>query len=665
MNTSKRMNTFVATAVAIPLAASSLVIPQAKAAEGLNISSEDTINLTVKTSGLPEGTDIKLLNRKGEEISTKQVNSNSALKFTYENDFDNNHFVTLEVDGNKYVPSEGKCFGKNNETEEKIPDPTITSTAASVVDEAQDVSEEDIDSRDDTISNDLSEEDVDASGNESPVLPDGLVDELEKDNNTSEDTAPTEEKEKENNTNGEAETTVATPSDEENTSNSSEKPTVNENEPNNSDSEPSSTETTTQPKLNTDGSNTPVADPMSLVIEKGGKEISTINYVEMKDGSIHVLGEYKEEDVKALNSLYEANPMISLGDAVGEDVEIPEGVQEFIDKLKEIKDTQEYEWFKENADKIQAAVDTIGGATEILSKTYPFAEPVIEAKFPQVYEQIQAAPIEPEEAFNILKTLTSGAKAGLTVQSLLNIVDDLKGTFANITEGIDTEGMLDNILGTGGTGEGGDFGSSNKELTQEELNEKYYSSLEKHQKDEASINESIEELLASMKDGRRMTLDIFDDSYDLKNAISFDMVNCELGFTPVSSTDTGLGEIEVSLDEDESSSDFDANKYFSDITNEKKKPKSTQETTLTASEEPEENISSNPDDTPISEPVPSPTSSVERIAGAAPVVAPASQRPIAPAAVAPVAKKIAGPSVETGGSVDTSFWSKVRNILHI
>ena len=646
------MNTFVATAVAIPLAASSLVIPQAKA-QDIRIANEDTITLNVKTSGLPQGSEVALKNRKGETIETKTVNSNNAMRFSYENDFDKNSFVTIEVDGAKYTPAGGKCFGNENEHSVNKKEKAVNKATKDNQNVERPVPE------DNNGSSEISNDNAD-------TLPADTEDTA---TDSTEDTMTAETPTADENTNTEtAEETSATTSAE-----TSETPTVSDNSATSEESTESSTTTTTQPKLNTDGSNTPVADPMSLIIRKDGEEVSKINYIEMKDGSIHILSDNTENDYK---NAYEAinqtsyplaldideqafKKAVDAGDA-GKAQELigPEALK----KLEKLKNNKLAKFFKENSEQIKLFADTTGPLAGAVGKAWgPVKLLLMNSPDPQLKQfgmQMDQLP-DPTEALETFQTASSIMSMGYTAADVINMIAGDNGILSKALGGIDLG--IDYDFGEDTVG---DFEIEEKKLSKEELDAEYYANLPQHEKDQSLLDQSIAELVKQLENGTPMTLDMFDDAYDLRSATSFDIVDCALGFQSANSSISSPGEIEVSLDEDETSSDFDANKYFSDITNEKK-PKSTQETTLTASEEPEENVSSEPEDTPVSEPVPSPTSSVERIAGAAPVVASAPQRPVAPAAVAPVAKKIAGPSVDTGGSVDTSFWSKVRNILHI
>lgn len=649
------MNTFVATAVAIPLAASSLVIPQAKA-QDIRIANEDTITLNVKTSGLPQGSEVSLKNRKGETIETKTVNSNNAMRFSYENDFDKNSFVTIEVDGEKYTPAGGKCFGNENEH------------SVNKKEKAVDKATKDNQNVESAVPEDNNESSGIANDNADTLPADTEDTATDSTEDTMTDETPTAESTTKNTNVETTEETSATTSAE-----TSEKTTSESTSSETSEKSTGSSTTTTQPKLNTDGSNTPVADPMSLIIRKDGEEVSKINYIEMKDGSIHILSENTENDYKnAYEAINQASYPLALdideqafkkavdaGDA-GKAQELigPEALE----KLEKLKDSQLAKFFKENSEQIKLFADTTGPLAGAAGKAWtPVKLILMSSPDPQLKQfgmQMDQLP-DPTEALETFQTASSIMSMGYTASDVINMIAGDNGILSKALGGMNL-GIDYNF----GEDTVGNFEIEEKKLSKEELDAEYYANLPQHEKDQSLLDESIAELVKQLENGTPMTLDMFDDAYDLRSATSFDIVDCALGFQSANSSISSPGEIEVSLDEDETSSDFDANKYFSDITNEKK-PKSTQETTLTASEEPEENTDSEPEDTPVSEPVPSPTSSVERIAGSAPVVAPASQRPVAPAAVAPVAKKIAGPSVETGGSVDTSFWSKIRNILHI
>ena len=649
MNTSKRMNTFVATAVAIPLAASSLVIPQAKA-QDIRIANEDTITLNVKTSGLPQGEEVILKDRNGDEIESKTVNSNGAIRFSYENDFDKNSFVTIEVDGEKYTPAGGKCFGNENEHSVNKKERVIDKATKDNQNVESAVPE------DNNESSEISNIDADT------IPADTEITETESTENTMTDETPTADE----NTN--TETTKETPTT--TSAETSETPTASDNSATSEESTKSST-TTTQPKLNTDGSNTPVADPMSLIIRKDGEEVSKINYIEMKDGGIHILSENTENDYKYLYETVNKAPYplalnidgeglkkaMSSGDGSGAQKALGEDA---IKALERLKDTRLAKFIKDNKRQIKTFSSISGKLADFAAKTWPVAKTIMsqspDPNIKKLVQQMNRMP-DPQGALETYATVTTLVDLGFSVDQIFDMIFGENSITKKLSDSINVD--YDSIYNSLG-----EDGLENLDVevkkSNEELDAEYYANLPQHEKDQSLLDQSIAELVKQLENGTPMTLDMFDDAYDLRSATSFDIVDCALGFQSANSSISSPGEIEVSLDEDETSSDFDANKYFSDITNEKK-PKSTQETTLTASEEPEENIPSES----TSEPVPSPTSSVERIAGAAPVVAPAPQRPVAPAAVAPVAKKIAGPSVETGGSVDTSFWSKIRNILHI
>ena len=655
MRTSKNYKKMVATAIAIPMAASLVAIPNATAQQAT--ANEETIELNIRTTGIAAGSEITLLSGKGEELDKKKVNSNSALRFTYDNDITKNGFVTIQVDGERFTPSEGQCFGENLKGNDFVEEQEVTSTVETT--ELGIPKEEQVDT-------DNPEENIgDITDEENSEEPSDEKTEEDSSTTTSTDkpSEPTSEKKDD-------EKPSATPTDKkEDGKEDSSKTSEAEPTSDKKDEEKPSESPTTTTKANTDGSNTPVSDPMALVIKRDNNVVSKINYVEMKDGTVHVLGDYTEKDLNNLKEAIKATPMAGeglLGQAVGggggeSALKAAEKLKDvnpdILTKIERLFKSPMGNWLKEHGDKIQNSMDIIVPLAKVGEIAYEGARAAGKVP-PELQSMIDSSPLPLGDTLEAIKTLSNVLSTTVTINDLAHLVIDgvLNGGMIKIDP--DAFGNIGDLVDIGG-----DISMDVEEQkkTQDEINDEYYAGLNRHDKDQGAVNDAIAELVANMKDGYKMVLDVFDDAYDLRNATSYDKVTCVLGFDPeAGKTNTNGDKINVSLDDENSKDDsFDADKYFAKLDNdveEDTKPeitttvsRSSQKSNTTQQEQ--QNVS------PSAQPSAAP---VINSGSPAPVVQTPAQNPV----VAQPVKKIAGPSVETGGAVEVRFIDKIRNLFN-
>lgn len=659
MRTSKNYKKMVATAIAIPMAASLVAVPNAIAQQAT--ANEETIELNIRTTGIAAGSEIALLSGKGEELDKKKVNSNSALRFTYDNDIAKNGFVTIQVDGEKFTPSEGQCFGENLKGNDFVEEQEVTSTVETT--ELGIPKEEQVDT--DNLEENMGD------------LSDGENSEEPSDEGTEEDSSttssdkpsePTSEKKDDEKPSG-------TPTDKEedgkdDSSKTSEAEPTSDKE---DEEKPAETPAPTT-KANTDGSNTPVSDPMALVIKRDNNVVSKINYVEMKDGTVRVLGDYTEKDLNNLKEAIKATPMagesagISGGDALKAAKLLKDKSPKELNDLKKIFTGPTGKWLRENSDKIQNATQISDSLADVAKYSYMAAK-AAGLITPEIQSIINSFPFAPEEAFDAIKTV-SGVLSGTVT------VNDLAALFTgdnNLFDG--TQINLD--FGDLGLGSSNDsdlsMDTEEQKKTQDEIHDEYYAGLNRHDKDQSAVNDAIAELVSNMKDGYKMVLDVFDDAYDLRNATSYDKVTCVLGFETAAGKTTANGDtINVSLDDENSKDDnFDADKYFAKLDNDvEEDTKLETTTTVSRSSQKSSNLQQEQKNvSPSAQPSAQPSAKPSAKPSAAPVInsgspAPVVQTPAQNPVVAQPVKKIAGPSVETGGAVEVRFIDKIRNLFN-
>lgn len=651
MRTSKNYKKMVATAIAIPMAASLVAIPNATAQQAT--ANEETIELNIRTTGIAAGSEITLLSGKGEELDKKKVNSNSALRFTYDNDIAKNGFVTIQVDGERFTPSEGQCFGENLKGNDFVEEQEVTSTVETTELGIPKEEQVDAENSEENIEDVTGEENVEGSSDEKTEEGTSTT----SSDKPSEPTSPTSDKK-----DGEKPSETPTDKKEDGKEDSSK---TSESEPTSDKKDEKKPAETPAPttKTNTDGSNTPVSDPMALVIKRDNNVVSKINYVEMKDGTVRVLGDYTEKDLNNLKEAIKATPMANgsagiEGDALKAAKALKDKSPKELNALKKIFTGPTGKWLRENSDKIQNATQISDSLADVAKYSYMAAKAAGLIP-PEIQSIINSFPFAPEEAFEAIKTVSGVLSGAVTVNDIAALFTGDNNFFNGVEITVD--------FGEGGLGSSSDLDLSmdveEQKKTQDEINDEYYAGLNRHDKDQGAVNDAIAELVANMKDGYKMVLDVFDDAYDLRNATSYDKVTCVLGFEPAAGKTTNNGDkINVSLDDENSKDDnFDADKYFAKLDNdveEDTKPETT--TTVSRSSQKSKSNTIQQEQQNVSPSAQPSAAPVINSGSPAPVVQTPAQNPV----VAQPVKKIAGPSVETGGAVEVRFIDKIRNLFN-